>query len=62
MDSEADGSWRRVAGLYRSRLRYNGITTANAERGRYSYSQRMGTVEPVFGNAQATLGLDRFTL
>jgi hypothetical protein len=26
------------------------------------YSKRMGTVEPVFGNIRATLGLDRFTL
>jgi hypothetical protein len=30
--------------------------------GRYIYSQRLGTVEPVFGNITRTLGLDRFTL
>ena len=29
---------------------------------RSMYSKRMGTVEPVFGNLQATLRLDRFTL
>jgi transposase len=31
-------------------------------RGRYFYSRRMGTVEPVFANIRATLGMDRFTL
>jgi len=31
-------------------------------RGRYFYSRRLGTVEPVFGNIRATLGMDRFTL
>jgi transposase len=30
--------------------------------GRYIYSRRMGTVEPVFANIRSTLGLDRFTL
>jgi hypothetical protein len=31
-------------------------------RGRFFYSRRMGTVEPVFANIRHTLGLDRFTL
>jgi transposase len=31
-------------------------------RGRYFYSQRMGTAEPVFGDIRDVLGLDRFTL
>ena len=31
-------------------------------RGRFFYSRRMGTVEPVFANIRSTLGLDRFTL
>ena len=31
-------------------------------RGRFFYSRRMGTVEPVFANITHTLGLDRFTL
>jgi hypothetical protein len=30
--------------------------------GRHIYSQRLGTVEPVFGNITRTLGMDRFTL
>jgi hypothetical protein len=30
--------------------------------GRFIYSRRMGTVEPVFANIRSTLGLDRFTL
>jgi hypothetical protein len=30
--------------------------------GRFLYSQRMGIVEPVFGNLRHALGLDRFTL
>ena len=31
-------------------------------RGRFFYSRRMGTVEPVFANIRHALGLDRFTL
>ena len=31
-------------------------------RGRFYYSRRMGTVEPVFANIRHTLGMDRFTL
>ena len=31
-------------------------------RGRFFYSRRMGTVEPVFANIRYTLGLDRYTL
>ena len=31
-------------------------------QGRYIYSQRLGTVEPVFANITRTLGLSRFTL
>ena len=31
-------------------------------RGRELYSQRLGIVEPVFGNIGNALGLDRFTL
>jgi Transposase DDE domain len=30
--------------------------------GRHIYSQRLGTVEPVFGNISNTLGLRRFSL
>jgi hypothetical protein len=30
--------------------------------GRFIYSRRMGTVEPVFSNICSTLGLDRITL
>ncbi len=30
--------------------------------GRHIYSQRLGTVEPVFGNLEANKGLKRFTL
>jgi hypothetical protein len=30
--------------------------------GRFIYSRRMGTVEPVFANICSTLGLDRITL
>lgn len=30
--------------------------------GRYRYGQRLGIVEPVFGNIRTTLGLDRFSL
>ena len=30
--------------------------------GRHIYSQRLGIVEPVFGNIRETLGLDRFSL
>ena len=31
-------------------------------RGRFFYSRRMGTVEPVFANIRHTLGMDHFTL
>ena len=31
-------------------------------KGRYIYSRRLGTVEPVFANITRTLGLNRFTL
>ena len=30
--------------------------------GRHIYSQRLGTVEPVFGNLESNKGLNRFTL
>ncbi|WP_232846588.1 transposase, partial [Amphritea pacifica] len=30
--------------------------------GRHIYSQRLGTVEPVFGNLESNKGLKRFTL
>jgi hypothetical protein len=38
------------------------IERFDTARGRYYYSRRMGTVEPVFANIRATLGMDRFTL
>jgi transposase len=38
------------------------IERFDSARGRFFYSQRMGTVEPVFANIRYTLGLDRFTL
>lgn len=34
----------------------------DSELGRHIYSQRLGMVEPVFGNIRETLGLARFTL
>ena len=34
----------------------------DTERGRFFYSRRMGTVEPVFVNIRHTLGMDHFTL
>lgn len=34
----------------------------DSERGKKLYGQRMGTVEPVFGNLRYNKGLDRFTL
>jgi len=34
----------------------------DSEQGRHIYSQRLGIVEPVFGNIRETLGLHRFTL
>jgi len=34
----------------------------DSKKGRRQYSQRMGTVEPVFGNLRYNKGLDRFTL
>jgi len=38
------------------------IERFDCSRGRYYYSRRMGTVEPVFANIRSTLDLDRFTL
>ena len=38
------------------------IERFDTPRGRHTYSRRMGTVEPVFGNIRSTLGLDWFTL
>jgi transposase len=38
------------------------IERFDSQRGRFYYSRRMGTVEPVFANIRYTLGLDRFTL
>ena len=34
----------------------------DSDAGRQTYSQRLGIVEPVFGNITTTLGMDRFTL
>ena len=34
----------------------------DSEDGRYLYSQRLGTVEPVFGNINTTKRLKRFSL
>ena len=34
----------------------------DSEHGRAIYSERLGTVEPVFGNITSTKGLKRFTL
>lgn len=34
----------------------------DSDRGRYIYSRRIGTVEPVFGNLTANKRLKRFTL
>ena len=38
------------------------IERFDSGRGRFYYSRRMGTVEPVFANIRHTLGLNRFTL
>ena len=38
------------------------IERFDTPRGRYYYSRRMGTVEPVFANIRSTMDLDRFTL
>jgi transposase len=38
------------------------IERFDSARGRFFYSRRMGTVEPVFANIRNTLGMDRFTL
>jgi len=38
------------------------IERFDSERGRYFYSLRMGTVEPVFANIVHTMGMNRFTL
>jgi transposase len=38
------------------------IARFDSPRGRYYYSRRMGTVEPVFANIRSTLDLHRFTL
>jgi len=38
------------------------IERFDSQRGRFYYSRRMGTIEPVFANIRHTLGMDRFTL
>ena len=38
------------------------IKAFDSVRGRFYYSRRMGTVEPVFANLRNNLGLDRFTV
>jgi transposase len=38
------------------------IERFDTDRGRYFYSRRMGTVEPVFANIVHTMGMNRFTL
>jgi IS5 family transposase len=38
------------------------IERFDSPRGKYYYSRRMGTVEPVFAHMRYTMGLDRFTL
>ncbi|WP_175469760.1 transposase [Desulfoluna spongiiphila] len=38
------------------------IKRFDTPKGRFWYSRRMGTIEPVFGNIRSTLGLNRFTL
>ena len=50
-------------------IRHNGdnftqrmIERFDSPRGRYFYSRRMGTVEPVFANIRSTIGLDWFSL
>ena len=37
-------------------------TKIDTPEGRKTYSQRLGIVEPVFGNMRAQKGMDRFTL
>ncbi len=38
------------------------IRKLDTQRGRATYSKRMGTIEPVFANMRSTIGLNRFTL
>lgn len=38
------------------------IKKMDTEKGRFIYSKRMGTIEPVFGNICSMLGLNRFSL
>jgi transposase len=38
------------------------IERFDSRRGKFYYSRRMGTVEPVFAHMRHTLGMDRFTL
>ncbi|WP_205126776.1 transposase [Nitrincola tibetensis] len=38
------------------------ISKIDSPMGRHIYSQRLGTVEPVFGNLESNKGLNRFTL
>ncbi|SCY56799.1 IS1182 family transposase [Desulfoluna spongiiphila] len=38
------------------------IKRFDTPKGRFWYSRRMGTIEPVFANIRSTLGLNRFTL
>lgn len=38
------------------------IEKFDTPRGRYMYSRRLGTAEPVFGNLRQAIGLDHFTL
>ena len=53
-----DQSGQRSTGSYTKRM----IAKFDSAFGRYIYSRRMGTVEPVFANICRTLGLDRITL
>ena len=50
-------SGERKAGLYEKMKR-----KIDSERGRHIYSQRLGTVEPVFGNITHAIGIKRFSL
>ena len=53
-----DQSGPRSTGAYTKRM----IEKFDSAFGRYIYSRRMGTVEPVFANICRTLGLDRITV
>ena len=54
-------SSRDIAGLCRENIIFMALS-ADTDEGRYRYSQRLGTVEPVFADINHATGLRRFSL